>query len=167
VRQLEFRGDSALAQGWSHYAREVQCFNGAGDARVKVTCRLIVTTCCGAFSVKKSSNSCLWGLVVLWCVPNQKSAKQHRRASTYVLLVQNSHPHVLLRCPQVLLHPCTWQPPRDVMGKCDAVQRHIFKIVNMKMALKLKITMFRIYLGLNINPIKPLTALPNPVRLSL
>jgi hypothetical protein len=31
----------------------------------------------------------------------------------------------------------------------------------MEMALKLKITMFRIYLELNINPIKPSTALPH------
>jgi hypothetical protein len=36
----------------------------------------------------------------------------------------------------------------------------------MKTASKLKITMFQIYLELNINSIKPLTALPNLVRLS-
>jgi hypothetical protein len=37
----------------------------------------------------------------------------------------------------------------------------------MKTALKLKITMFWIYLELNINPIKPSTGLPNLMRPSL
>jgi hypothetical protein len=43
----------------------------------------------------------------------------------------------------------------------------IFKISNMKTALKLKITMIREYLRLYINPIKPSAGLPNLLRLSL
>jgi hypothetical protein len=49
----------------------------------------------------------------------------------------------------------------------DAAKHYIFKFLNMKTALKLKITMFQIYLELNINPIKPSTALINLERLPL
>jgi hypothetical protein len=58
-------------------------------------------------------------------------------------------------------------PPSDAARKCDAAQYYILKILNMQMALTFKITMFQIYLELNINPIKPSTALPKLVSLSL
>jgi hypothetical protein len=46
----------------------------------------------------------------------------------------------------VPLHPITSSPPRDMTYKYAAAQQYIFKILNMKTPLKLKITMFRIYL---------------------
>jgi hypothetical protein len=61
----------------------------------------------------------------------------------------SSCPHVVLRYLLVPLHPGTSCPPGDVARKCDAAQQYI-EILNMKKALKLKLTMFQIYLGLTV-----------------